>query len=350
MKLAFVIPGDLLQRTGGYGYDREVLARLPDFEIDAYHLSLPATFPFPSSDDVAHTAAILAAIPTDHALLLDGLAYGALPASVLAALPHDLYALVHHPLGHEAGLSAQQSADLLAQEQENLHMGQHIFVSSAYTAAILQRDFALPPTRITCAEPGTAKAPRTFLRPHAAPVQILAVGSLIPRKAYHLLIEALAPLQHLPWQLTIIGAGRDTDYAQNLQTHIARLGLEGRIACVGEYDETALNAAYQTADLFVSASLYEGYGMSLAEALMRGLPLIASTGGAAAFTVPEGAGIKIPPNNVPALTHALTHMIADERARHLYAEASWQAGQKLPTWDDTARLIARALHQHGRAL
>jgi glycosyltransferase involved in cell wall biosynthesis len=100
---------------------------------------------------------------------------------------------------------------------------------------------------------------------------------------------------------------------------------------------------YDQADVFVSPSLFEGYGMGLAEAMARGLPLVASTGGAAADTVPESAGLKVPPGDVAALRETLQRMIADPDARKTFAHGSWAAGQALPRWEDTAARVAETL-------
>jgi glycosyltransferase involved in cell wall biosynthesis len=83
--------------------------------------------------------------------------------------------------------------------------------------------------------------------------------------------------------------------------------------------------------------------MVLAEAMARCLPIVASIGGAAAETVPEGAGVKVPPGDVHALREALRAMIEDAAMRTAYAEGSWRAGALLPRWSDTARIVAQAL-------
>jgi glycosyltransferase involved in cell wall biosynthesis len=109
-----------------------------------------------------------------------------------------------------------------------------------------------------------------------------------------------------------------------------------------------LDQLYAQADVLVSASLFEGYGMVLAEALVRGLPLVASTGGAAAETVPDNAALKVPPGDIAALTLALRRVIMDPALRARLAEASWTAGQALPRWSDTVGRIAAVLRKVAR--
>ena len=67
--------------------------------------------------------------------------------------------------------------------------------------------------------------------------------------------------------------------------------------------------------------------MALAQALARGLPIITTTGGAAAETVPDEAALKVPPGDVDALAAALRQAIGDARLRSQLSEASWRAGQ-----------------------
>ena len=340
--VVFAIPGDLASPTGGYHYDRRVLALLPSFGVEAQHVELPGAFPAPSRADLAETERLLAKTPPGATLLIDGLAYGAFPAALVGRLARPVVALVHHPLCLETGLSEARHAALFASEKAALALARHVIVTSAATGRILTADFAVPQTKITVAEPGTDPALRATGT--GTPLQLLAVGTVQPRKGYDILLEALKPLAYLDWRLTIAGAtDRDPDTVAALTAAITAAGLDERITLAGTVVPATLDRFYQSADLFVMPSLFEGYGMVLAEAMIRGLPIVCTTGGAAADTVPDGAAVKVPPGDAAALEKALATVLTDRKLRVRLADAAWEAGRALPTWNETTRRIAAVL-------
>jgi glycosyltransferase involved in cell wall biosynthesis len=336
---AFAIPGDIHLPTGGYTYDRRVLALLPRQGIAARHLELPGSFPAPTTADLVETERRLTTVAPSTVLVIDGLAYGAMPAELIRRVAAPIVALVHHPLCLEAGLSEHRQRELRVLETAALALARRVITTSRTTARILVADFAVPEASITVAEPGTDAAPRA--RGTGAPIQLLAVGAVVPRKAYDSLVRALGTLAGHDWRLTIAGpTDRSAEGLAKLQAAIGATGLGDRVTLAGPLNIEQLGRLYASADLFVMPSLYEGYGMALAEAMARGLPIVSTTGGAAAETVPEAAAIKVAPGDEAALAAAIRRLLADPGLRARMADASWAAGQKLPRWEDTARTIA----------
>lgn len=347
-RAAFAIPGDLSLPTGGYGYDRRVLARLPSYGIDVTHVVLPGTFPFPPPEDLAATEAILAALDTDQVLLIDGLAYGAMGFDLVSRIRQPIVALCHHPLALEAGIDPIRAAQLRLSEHNALARARAVVVTSPMTARILREDFGVAEDRIVVAEPGTDRAQRA--KGGNATPHLLAVGSIVPRKGYDVLIRALAPLADKPWTLSVVGAARDAALLAALELQIAEAGLQSRIRFLGARTEAELDEIYLSADIFVMPSLFEGYGMVLGEAMARGLPIVCTTGGAAAETAPSAAALKVSPGDAPAFGAAVARLLDDPVLRSGMADASWSAGLMLPTWDDTAKMIAGVLRACARGL
>ena len=346
LDVAFAIPGDLMLQTGGYAYDRRVLDLLQGDSIDITHMPLPRAFPKPSGMDLCTTAQVIAALPKTTVVLVDGLAYGAFSVGTLAAIPNRIVALVHHPLAFETGISAERAAALLLSETTALARANHVVVTSPMTAALLQTNLAVPAEKITVAIPGTD--PATRATGTGQPLQLLAVGSVVPRKGYTVLIDALRALERRDWHLTIAGAARDSQELALVEGAIAASDLGDHITLVGAIDDADLGRLYSAADLFVMPSLFEGYGMVLAEAMARGLPIDCTTGGAAAETVPDEAAIKVPPGDAAAFSAALAKVMSDTSLRQNLSDASWAAGQTLPRWTDTARIIAGVLKDGAR--
>lgn len=343
-RASFLIPGDLSLPTGGYAYDRRLLDLLPREGIKAEHVELPASYPNPEEADLAETARIVGAQPHDAVLLIDGLAYGAMPTALIQQFQRPVVALCHHPLALESGLPASRSADLKASETAALALARDVVVTSPATRDILVRDFGVLEARIAVALPGIDPAPRARGTGH--PFRLLAVGSVVPRKGYDILVRALAGLRDTEWHLDIAGADdRAPHTASALRALIAESGLGTRVTLHGAVSDARLFELYDRADVFVMSSLFEGYGMVLAEAMARGLPIVSTTGGAAAETVPDAAALKVPPGNAEALAAALRKVIREPEPRAKLAAASWQAGQRLPSWDETARIIAETLRK-----
>ena len=337
--VAFAIPGDITLATGGYAYGRRVLGLLPRFGVDVNYVVLPGSFPAPTAADLTETQRLLAGVPAETAILADGLAYGAMPVELVSSLHSPIVALVHHPLWLEAGLSKARQDELYALEKADLALARHVIVTSLSTANTLIADFAVPAGKITVAEPGTDPAARA--RGTGNPPQLLSVGSVVPRKAHDTLVRALAQVADRDWQLTIVGpTDRSVEALAALEAAIGETGLGPRITVAGPAAPERLEAYYASADVFVLPSLYEGYGMVLAEAMARGLPIVCTTGGAAAATVPDAAAFKVPPVDVQALGSAIRRVLDDPARRRQMSDAAWAAGQKLPRWEDTARTIA----------
>jgi glycosyltransferase involved in cell wall biosynthesis len=335
----FAIPGDINLPTGGYAYDRRILALLKAHGVRVEHVALPGGFPDPSPRELIQAQHLLTAIGGKVALI-DGLAYGAMPAGLIAGLEAPIIALVHHPLYLETGLGAPRREALRALEKAALALAQRVVVTSGATARTLHMEFGVPTEKITVAEPGTDPGPRARWSA-GGELKLLSVGAVVPRKAYATLVRALAPLQEHRWHLSIAGpTDRSTEALVAVMTAMDEAGLRQRISLLGPVDQRRLAEFYARADAFVMPSLYEGYGMALSEAMARGLAIVCTTGGAAAETVPEGAAIKVPPGDAPALTAALRVVLTDPQLRRRLADASWAAGRQLPRWQETARRIA----------
>ncbi|HEY5826821.1 MAG: glycosyltransferase family 4 protein [Hyphomicrobiaceae bacterium] len=338
----FAIPGNIDLPTGGYIYDRRVLALLPGLGVTVRHLALPGSFPAPTAADLAETERLLAALPADGAVVIDGLAYGAMPAELVARVRAAIVALVHHPLCLEAGLPPARQRQLKDLETAALALARKVVTTSPTTARTLAADFAVPAHKITVAEPGTDPAPRATGT--GSPVQLLAVGAVVPRKAYDLLVRALSPLADRDWRLTMAGpTDRSAEALAALRAALLEGGLGHRVTLLGAVDQQRLAELYAKADIFVMSSLYEGYGMVLGEAMARGLPIVCTTGGAAAETAPDTAAIKVPPGDQAALTAAIGRLIDEPDLRARMADAAWAAAQGLPRWEDTARAIANVI-------
>ncbi|SIO54531.1 Glycosyltransferase involved in cell wall bisynthesis [Rhodovulum sp. ES.010] len=344
-RAVFAIPGDIDTVTGGYVYEKQVLLGLRRAGWEVVHLPLPGSFPDPTPEDMRVTGDAFAALDPDVPVILDGFLPGATDPGQLARLRPPFVAVTHHPLALETGLPPARAGHLYRVERANLARAAHVLVPSPETARTLVAEYGVAAGRITVAPPGVTRPPTDAPGRATAPPLIVSVGLLVPRKGHDVLLRALAEIADLPWRAVIVGDAPDPACAADLETLRARLGLARRVQFAGLVAEDDLARYFAQASVFALATRYEGYGMVFAEALAHGLPIVAARGGAVAETVPAGAGLLVPPDDVAGFAAALRRVLGDPAARAALAAASARHGAALPGWDDTAGIAAGVLER-----
>lgn len=333
--LYFAIPGNLQSLTGGYAWDRRMIAELAALGLPVQVLSLSARFPDPDAAALQDARRQIAALPDGAVLLADGLAWGVLDTlAEEQAARLRIIALCHHPLGLESGLTPERAAVLLRSETRVLRAAAAVVVTSPATATTLVQDFGVPRERISVALPGTDPVPPAPCT--GQPPVLLSLATLTRRKAHDVLIAALARVHDLPWRARFVGGTHfDTPWVDFLRGQVNSLGLIERIEFVGS--TAAPQQEYRQADLFVLPSRYEGYGMVFAEALAHGLPVIAARTGAVPEVVPPDAGLLVPVDDVDALAAALRRVLSEPHTRAALRAGALRAADRLPRWQDSAR-------------
>ena len=135
-----------------------------------------------------------------------------------------------------------------------------------------------------------AAQPRTFTDSPEAPLRLLWIGRMVPRKALPLTLDIMAAVRR-PATLTLIGDGLPADEVRRM---IADRGLTARVRWLGRLGRAAVRSAYLEHDALLFAGLRDSCPAQLLEAMALGVPVITLDHHGARDLVPEGTGIKVP--------------------------------------------------------
>jgi glycosyltransferase involved in cell wall biosynthesis len=163
-------------------------------------------------------------------------------------------------------------------------------------------------------------------------VIIIAIGRFVPAKGYEDLIKAFAILHRQDPQAILVIAGVGKLFEQ-IKRQISALHLDEVVHCLGERNDVPQLLA--ASDIYVISSHWEGLPMALLEAMMAGLPTVATSVGDIPKVLTPETGIVVPPHEPASLAEALHNLVrAPEHARALGAAARARAikDYSLETW------------------
>lgn len=149
---------------------------------------------------------------------------------------------------------------------------------------------------------------------------VLAVGRLIPRKAFDRLIDALALTEDRGIRLVIVGDG---PLRETLEAHAAARGISDRVTLTGWVEETRKFQLLAACDVFSLASLHEGFGIAYLEALYCGLPVVTSPDGGQRDFLRDGENSLLARSNSPQeYVRCWTALARDEDLRRRLADGA----------------------------
>lgn len=343
-RLVFANSLDYAPLTGGFVYNTRLIRELGLRGWEILPLDLPAGFPRPDVAAKTRSADLLSALPDDALVIADQICLSPL-ADELAreAQRLRLVMIFHHPIAMEEGLSAAERARFMAAERAALACCRVAVATSRTTADTLIADYGVPAARVVVALPGIDRfemAPP----PEGGVPRLLSVGAVIPRKGYHDLIEALAGLTHVPWSLGIVGdLDRAPDYAARLRARLRTLGLADRVVIRGGIAPSELDEEWQSAHAYVAASLHEGYGMAVAEAIARGLPTVTTGADAVREWLDPAAALIVPERAPEALRDAIRRVLTEPSLRSELRAAALAQAARFPNWSDAAAAVDQRL-------
>jgi glycosyltransferase involved in cell wall biosynthesis len=170
--------------------------------------------------------------------------------------------------------------------------------------------------RVTATPDGRVAAELARLRRDGG-ADLLFVGRIAPSKAQHQLVKALWAYRRLydpDARLHLVGGTSSYAYTKALQDFVHDLGLSAAVRLPGEVSDAALAAYFGVADVYLSLSAHEGFGVPLVEAMAAGVPVVTRPAGAVADTV-GGAALVLAAADPSYIAAALHRVCTDARLR-----------------------------------
>lgn len=359
MRIGLIIYGRLDQRSGGYLYDRKLVEFLQTAGHEVEVFSLPwRSYLAHLGDNFSRS--LLNRLCTSQ---LDLLLQDELNHASLFLLNTRLKKLVSFPIMsivHHLRSSERQHGivNMLYRIMERLYLRSvDAFIFNSQTTKKTVLALVSLDKKSVVAPPGKDR-----LRPEigveeirarastSGPLRVVFLGSLIHRKAPHLLIEAAAKMDAQSVKITFVGDHHvEPAYVHRLRKLVQRLALEDSIEFHGYLEPSKLVPILRTNHILALPSSYEGYGIAYVEGMGFGMPAIGTRSGAAAELVTHGKnGCLINVGNANDLTRVLQHIHKNRESLVAMSLAAKQTYETSPTWQTSLASIEGFLSAYNK--
>ena len=175
---------------------------------------------------------------------------------------------------------------------------------------------------------------------------ILFVGRVVPSKAQHELVKALWAYRCLydtRARLHIVGGTTSFDYLEAVRGLADDLGLTEAVRITGEVSDASLAAHFGVADVYLSLSVHEGFGVPLLEAMAAGVPVVAR--GVGAIRETAGTAALLLDSGDPSYVAAALHRACTDESLRSMLVAAGRARLAELTGDHVAERVVAAVSQ-----
>jgi glycosyltransferase involved in cell wall biosynthesis len=349
MHLGLIIYGSLDIVSGGFLYDRKLVAHLMAQGHTVEVIGLPwAQYMASLKQNFAPELRQKLCAPYDL-LLQDELNHPSLVwlnQQIRPQINYPIISIVHHLRCLEPRARWQNWLYRQIERQYLQTVDGFIFNSQTTKQTVADLIGELPPHVVAypAGDRFAGQKPRPWpipSPPSTTPLRLLFVGSVTPRKGLHTLFKALEHLPASAWHLDVVGGlNVDLSYALAMQQYVSLNEWQKQVKFWDVLDEEALAARDRAADILVVPSLFEGFGIVYLEAMSFGIGAIGTTGGAAGEIITHGRdGFLITPNDHQHLADILPNL---HHNRPLLAELGHNARARYeahPTWEQMGETV-----------
>jgi glycosyltransferase involved in cell wall biosynthesis len=356
MHIGFLVVGDMNSVSGGYLYNRKLVAYLQSQGDQVSIINLPPRnyWRLLAENIIGDLLKNIAAAKLD-VLIQDAMVHPAvfyLNRHISKQLHIPLIALVH--LLASIDQAPWHSAWLYRiVERRYLQTVDGIIANSQTTLTQIRQLLAgdMPPYCIAMpagdnfAHVNIDRAVILNRALEPGPLRIVLVGNVIRRKGLHVLLKALNQLPAQDHQLSVAGRlDMEPGYVAQIKTLIRDAGLTQSVSLLGSVQGEALADLYRQHHLLVMPSAYESYGIVYVEAQQFGLPVIGTTAGAAWEIIREREnGYLIEPEAHDALGGLLRTLHHDRPLLAQLGTNALQAYAAQPKWETSCAKIREFL-------